>query len=137
MSPANIENAVKAASSLVASAVTIGDARPYNTALVVLDPEALLAEGFTGPATDLPHNEAVVFRVAAAIDTANAGLSRVEQIKRFRILPVFWEPGSDELTLTMKLRRKPVNTKYAQEIDELYAEPPAEHVHESAAPARV
>lgn len=45
---------------------------------------------------------------AAAIAAANANLSRVEHIKRFRILAVIWEPGADELTLTMKLRRKPV-----------------------------
>ncbi|NKQ54717.1 long-chain fatty acid--CoA ligase [Amycolatopsis sp. K13G38] len=127
MSPANIENAVKAASSLVAGVVAIGDARPYNTALVVLDPEALHGRGF--------GDESVLAQVAEAIATANKELSRVEQIKRFKILPVFWEPGADELTLTMKLRRKPIGEKYAEDIEALYAEPMAKDVHEPVSAA--
>jgi len=54
-------------------------------------------------------------------DSANSGLSRVEQIKRFTILPTFWEPGGDEITPTMKLERTPVAAKYADIIDSLYA----------------
>jgi long-subunit acyl-CoA synthetase (AMP-forming) len=45
----------------------------------------------------------------------------VEQIKKFRILPTDWEPGGDELTPTMKLKRKPIHEKYADEIEELYS----------------
>jgi long-chain acyl-CoA synthetase len=45
----------------------------------------------------------------------------VEQIKRFRLLPVEWLPGGDELTPTMKLKRRPIAEKYAGEIDALYA----------------
>lgn len=132
MSPANIENALKAASSLIGSAVAIADARPYTTALLVLDPEALAGQGFSGSPAELAADERVVRRVAEAVGVANARLSRVEQVKRFRILPVFWEPGADELTLTMKLRRKPVTTKYAADIDALYADPVAGRVHEPA-----
>jgi long-chain acyl-CoA synthetase len=65
----------------------------------------------------------------------NAKLSRVEQIKRFRVLPTLWEPGGDEITLTMKLKRRPIVTKYAAEIDELYAPDPHPEVHEPAAAA--
>jgi long-subunit acyl-CoA synthetase (AMP-forming) len=54
------------------------------------------------------------------VDSANARLSRVEQLKKFRILPVVWEPGGDELTPTMKLRRRPITEKYAAEIEDLY-----------------
>jgi long-subunit acyl-CoA synthetase (AMP-forming) len=71
--------------------------------------------------------------IAAAVALANTGLSRVEQIKRFLILPTFWEPGGDELTVTMKLRRKPIAEKYASEIELLYLEPLARGVYESAA----
>ncbi|MBE1496027.1 long-subunit acyl-CoA synthetase (AMP-forming) [Amycolatopsis lexingtonensis] len=134
MSPANIENAVKARSSLIAGVVAIGDRRPYTTALVVLDPEALTGRGIAVTPADLPRHPDVVAEVAAAIATANAGLSRVEQIKRFRILPHFWEPGGDELTPTMKLRRKPVATKYAGEIESLYAETILDDVREPAVP---
>jgi len=59
--------------------------------------------------------------VAQAIDEANTHLSRTEQIKRFTILPTDWLPDSDELTPTMKLKRKPIADKYASEIEALYA----------------
>ena len=64
---------------------------------------------------------AVAAEVAAGVERANAHLSRVEQIKRFTVLDGDWLPGGDELTPTMKLRRKPIAAKYADEIDELYA----------------
>jgi long-subunit acyl-CoA synthetase (AMP-forming) len=108
MSPANIESRLKASSTLIGSAVVIGDRRPYNVALIVLDPDAGAPE----------DPEAAV---AEAVETANASLSNVEQIKRFRILDEEWAPGGDELTPTMKLRRKPIAEKYAAEIDALYA----------------
>ena len=54
------------------------------------------------------------------MEAGNAELSRVEQIKRFEILPDRWEPGGDELTPTMKLKRKPIAEKYAAEIEALY-----------------
>jgi long-subunit acyl-CoA synthetase (AMP-forming) len=55
------------------------------------------------------------------VETANASLSRVEQIKRFAILEADWLPGGEELTPTMKLKRRPILAKYAQEIERLYA----------------
>jgi long-subunit acyl-CoA synthetase (AMP-forming) len=63
----------------------------------------------------------VIAQIARGMAQGNAKLSRVEQIKRFTVLPVFWEPGGDEITLTMKLKRKPVTQKYAADIAELYA----------------
>lgn len=137
MSPANIENVIKAASSLIGGVATIGDGRPYNTALITLDDEAATSfaarHGLPGEAAALAAAEAVIERVASAVAAGNAVLSRVEQVKRFRILPVFWEPGGDELTLTMKLRRGPIARKYRAEIEELYAEPVVAGVHEPAA----
>ena len=64
---------------------------------------------------------AVLAEVTEGVDRANSHLSRVEQIKRFKVLDRDWVPGGEELTPTMKLRRKPIHAKYADEIEELYA----------------
>ena len=70
----------------------------------------------------LAGEEAVIEEVAAGVERGNADLARVEQIKRFAVLPVDWLPGGDELTPTMKLKRRPIERKYADEIEELYAD---------------
>ena len=113
MSPANIEGELKSASPLIGQAICIGEARPYNVALLVLDPDA--AAGRTAADPD------VAGEIEQAIQRANAQLSRVEQIKRYEILDDEWLPGGDELTPTMKLKRKPIAAKYEREIAELYA----------------
>ncbi len=125
MSPANIESKVKAAGPLIGQAVTIGDARQYNSALLTLDPDAIpgLAEkvGASPDAAELSGNEKVIAAVQEEIDAANEQLARVEQIKKFKILPTEWEPGGEELTPTMKLKRKPIAEKYKDEIEGLYS----------------
>jgi long-subunit acyl-CoA synthetase (AMP-forming) len=126
MSPANIEAAIKAGSSLVGIAVTIGDARSYNTALIVLDPESARAfaerHGIeSGSLEDLAADERVRAEIAAAIERANATLSRVEQIKKHTLMPGEWIPGGDELTPTLKLKRRPIAAKYAGAIEAMYA----------------
>jgi len=125
MSPANIESTLKGASPLIGQACVIGDARPYNTALIVLDPDFAPAwaakRGIAATQlADLSSDRSVVSAIDEAIQSANARLSRVEQIKRFTILPSDWLPGGDELTPTMKLKRKPIAAKYAREIDAMY-----------------
>ncbi len=115
MSPANIEAKLKAASTLIAHAVAIGDNRPYNVALIALDPESLAARGVES------DDPAVVTEIAQAVETANARLSRVEQIKRYELLSGEWVPGGEELTPTMKLKRRPIERKYEDEIEALYA----------------
>jgi len=126
MSPSNIENAVLAASPLIGQVAAIGDRRPYIVALIVLDPDAaafFAAQNGVGDhsAGVLAGHRAVRAAVGAAVKTANGKLSRAEQIKRFAILPEFWEPGGDELTPTMKLKRRPVAAKYAGIIESMYA----------------
>jgi long-subunit acyl-CoA synthetase (AMP-forming) len=106
--------------------VAIGDRRPYNVALIVLDPDAAAAyaaqQGLpSADPADLCEDSGVQVIVEAAVARANSQLSRIEQIKRFRILPVDWQPAGDELTPTMKLKRKPIAEKYADVIDALYA----------------
>ncbi len=115
MSPANIEAKLKAASTLIAQAVAIGDNRPYNVALLALDGETLAARGAS--ATD-PE---IAAEIAQAVEAANARLSRVEQIKRYEVLDGEWLPGGEELTPTMKLKRRPIERKYEAEIEALYA----------------
>ena len=115
MSPANIEAKLKAATPLIAQAVAIGDNRPYNVALLALDSETLAARGLT------PDDPAVATEIAAAVEAANERLSRVEQIKRFKVLAGEWAPGGEELTPTMKLKRRPIERKYEAEIEALYA----------------
>jgi long-subunit acyl-CoA synthetase (AMP-forming) len=133
MSPANIENAVRAAAPLIGHAVAIGDARAYVTALIVLDPEAVTAwttqRGLDGGVAAAAGHPEVRDAVAAGVAAANLRLSRVEQVKRFRILPEFWAPGGEELTPTIKLRRRRIAERHARAIEELYAEPPGATVH--------
>jgi long-subunit acyl-CoA synthetase (AMP-forming) len=115
MSPANIEAKLKAATPLIAQAVAIGDNRPYNVALIALDPESLAARG---AAADDP---AITDEIARAVEAANGRLARVEQIKRFKVLSGEWAPGGEELTPTMKLKRRPIERKYEAEIEALYS----------------
>lgn len=134
MSPSNIENTLALCCPLIGQTVAIGESRPYNTALIVLDPDsakAFAAEfSIACDAPNLAENSDLIAIIAAGIAKGNTKLSRVEQIKRFRILPVFWEPGGDEITATLKLRRKPITAKYASEIEELYAASIAPGVYE-------
>jgi long-subunit acyl-CoA synthetase (AMP-forming) len=126
ISPAKIEAAVKAEESLIASVMAVGDGRPYLTALVVLDPDALTqfaaARGLrAGRPEDLVDTAEVRQAVADAITRANEDLARVEQIKTHSVLDQFWLPDSDELTPTLKLRRRVIAEKYHDEIEALYA----------------
>ena len=128
MSPANIEAALKSASPLIGQAVCIGDARPYNTALIVLDadfaPQWAGRQGIeAGAFEDLARDEQVIAAVQEAVEQGNQRLARVEQIKRFTIVPGDWLPGGDELTPTMKLKRRPIAAKYQADIDAMYPGP--------------
>jgi long-subunit acyl-CoA synthetase (AMP-forming) len=115
MSPASIEAKLKWASTLIAQAVAIGDRRPYNVALIVLDAESLAARGADAEDTTIAEE------IEEAVEAANSRLSRVEQIKRYKIIPGEWLPGGDELTPTMKLKRRAIERKYEPEIEALYS----------------
>jgi long-subunit acyl-CoA synthetase (AMP-forming) len=126
MSPANIEATIKTSSPLIGQACCIGDARPYNTALILLDADfapvwaqqqGIEDAGLAGLAEHPRVREAV----QAAIDEANRHLARVEQIKKFALVGEDWLPGGDELTPTMKLKRRPIAEKYASRIEAMYA----------------
>ncbi|HUZ28231.1 MAG TPA: AMP-binding protein, partial [Solirubrobacteraceae bacterium] len=126
MSPANIEAAIKTASPLIGQAITIGDARSYNTALIVLDadfaPQWAKQNGLgEKDLAELAGEPQMIEAVQQGIDEANRHLARVEQIKKFTVVPSDWLPGGDELTPTMKLKRKPIAQKYSDEIEEMYS----------------
>jgi len=124
MSPSNIENTIKVTTPLLSAVAVIGDGRPFNVALVTLDPDAAAAyaekAGVAADPAVLSKDPGLIAAVQAGIDAGNAKLSRVEQIKKFEVLPSFWMPGGDELTPTLKLRRRPISEKYAAEIERLY-----------------
>jgi long-subunit acyl-CoA synthetase (AMP-forming) len=126
MSPANVEAALKASSPLIGQATCIGDGRSYNTALIVLDsdfaPAWAAQHGIEDASLEsLAHNEQMRAAVQEGVDAANAKLARVEQIKKFTIVEGDWLPGGDELTPTMKLKRKPIDAKYADVIEAMYS----------------
>ena len=110
VAPANLENALKTA-PLVSQALVIGDRRPYVAALITLDP---------GVADGIGLDEADR-RVQAIVDGVNSELSRFEQIKRFRVLPRDFTAEEDEVTPTLKLKRRVVEQHFAAEIEELYS----------------
>ena len=125
MSPANIEATLKTASPLIGQACTIGDARAYNTALIVLDADFAPAWAAKQGIQDtdlaaLARHEQMLAAVQEGVDAANAKLAKVEQVKRFTVIEGDWLPGGDELTPTMKLKRKPIAEKYTREIEGMY-----------------
>ena len=127
MSPANIESELKGASPLIGQACTIGDGRKFNSALIVLDadfaPAWAAKQGIEDTSLEaLAADERMRAAVSEGIEKANARLARVEQIKKFTIVAGDWAPGGDELTPTMKLKRKPIAEKYAEEIEGMYRE---------------
>jgi long-chain acyl-CoA synthetase len=126
MSPSNIEHAIAEGSSLIGPVLAFGDDKPYNVALITLDPDAAAAfaaeAGIEADPGVLARDERVLKEIQASVHAGNQKLSRIEQIKKLTVLPTFWEPGGDEVTSTMKLKRDPIAKKYANEIGALYAE---------------
>lgn len=127
MSPAVIETAVLKQSSLIAQFVAIGEARRYVVGLATLDADALqtfarqLPELAGVPMDAVALTEPVRAEVAAAIARANEGLNSNEQVKKFTITGLAWEPGNEILTPTAKIKRRVVNEVYGPTIDDLYA----------------
>ncbi|MBF6125956.1 AMP-dependent synthetase/ligase [Nocardia brasiliensis] len=126
MSPANIENTVTDNCSLVSTVVVIGEQRPFNTALLLLDPDLAAAyaqrHNLTGTTVaELAKDPVILTAIEEGIAAANSKLSRVEQIKKYIVLPEVWENGSDYLTATGKLKRKPISSGYTDTIEALYS----------------
>ncbi|MCO5314957.1 MAG: long-chain fatty acid--CoA ligase [Solirubrobacterales bacterium] len=125
ITPINIETAVRR-HSLVSQCVVVGDRRPYLVALITLDQEELTRFAAEQGTLDQPeamvNSPAVREELEHHIEAVNADLARVEQIKRFHILPADFSQEGGELTPTLKLKRPVVASKYADEIEQLYAD---------------
>jgi long-chain acyl-CoA synthetase len=123
LSPANIEGLLKE-HPLIGQALVYGDDRPYVVALIVLDHELAPAwaagNGLGGDLAALAGHEQVRQEIQLAVDRVNQRVARIEQVKRFEVLPVEWTAESEELTPTLKLRRRIIHAKYAERIDALY-----------------
>jgi long-chain acyl-CoA synthetase len=127
ISPSNLEALAKS-SPIIGQAVAVGDGRKFISVLVVLDPQVApaWAKGRGIAATsmaDLVADPAVIGEVRRSLTVANSHLSRVEQFKRFTILAAEWSPESEELTPTMKLKRRVIHSKYEPQIEAMYADP--------------
>ncbi|MEV5832891.1 hypothetical protein [Nocardia sp. NPDC052112] len=106
--------------------MVIGEQRPDNTALICLDPDLALAfaqHNRLTPSTvaELAKNPEVLAAIEQGVAAANGKLSRVEQIKKYIVLPAVWEPGSDVLTATGKLERTPIATRYTDTLESSYS----------------
>ena len=125
ISPANLEAALKTI-PLIGQAATIGDNRRFVSALLVLDPELApvwaAQQGITFDSlADLAARPEVLAEVQRGVDAVNARFAQVEQIKRFTLLGEEWLPDSDVLTPTSKLKRRGVLSRYADQIEAMYA----------------
>jgi long-chain acyl-CoA synthetase len=124
ISPANVEHLLLQ-HPLIGQACAIGDRRSYVTALLVLDAEMspvwARRHGIeAASAADLAGNPEVLAEVQRAVDAANEHLARVEQVRRFTVLPAEWTPESGELTPTLKMRRRVIVDRYGAEIEAMY-----------------
>jgi long-chain acyl-CoA synthetase len=125
IAPAGIENLLQQ-HPLIGQTCVIGDRRPYITALLVLDPEGASAwarqhQIQASTLAELAEHPLVVAEVERAVEAANQHLSRVEQVKRYRIVTREWTAQTGELTPTLKRRRSVILERYAADIDALYA----------------
>jgi len=125
ISPAAIESLL-VAHPLIGQALCYGDRRPYVVALLTLDgdvaPAWARARGVEASSlAELAEDAVVLEAVREAVEAANQRLARVQQVKTWRLLPVEWTAESEELTPTLKLKRRVVHAKYADVIDALYA----------------
>ncbi len=125
IAPSNIESYLKE-SPLVGHALAFGDARPYVVAVLTLDAEvapvvARKAGIEFGDLAELAQHPQILAMVQQSVDAANARLSRPEQVKSFELLPVEWTAESEELTPTLKLKRRVVHVKYQDVLERLYS----------------
>ncbi len=125
MAPVAVESLL-VAHPLIGQALAYGDRRPYVVALLTLDGEVApawaRARGIpAGSLAALASDPQVLGEVAAGVAAANERLAQVQQVQRWHLLPVEWTAETEELTPTLKLKRRVVHAKYADVIDSLYA----------------
>jgi long-chain acyl-CoA synthetase len=123
IAPQNLENDLKA-SKYVSQAIVVGDRRPYPAALITLD-EAEIAKwaaerGIEGGVEALARDEQVIALVQGIVDDVNRERSNYEQIKKFVILPRDFTMDDDEVTPTLKLKRRAIMRNFAETVESIY-----------------
>jgi long-chain acyl-CoA synthetase len=125
VAPQNIENALKT-SKYVSQVLVVGDRRPYIVALVTLDEQELrawaAARGIEGSMEELAAHDEVRALVQGLLDEVNRERTRFEQVKKFAILPREFSAEHEELTPTLKTKRRMVERNFAAEIERLYSD---------------
>ena len=123
VAPQNLENDLKT-SKFISQALVVGDRQPYIAALITLDPEAVPAwaaeRGLPTDLAQLSQTDELRELIQGVVDDVNAERSRYEQIKRFTILPRDFTMDDDELTPTLKLKRRVVAQHFDRELEALY-----------------
>ena len=126
VAPAFLEDPIRA-NPVISQVVAVGDAKPFISALITLDPEMLpmwLTNNKLDPTmsiTEAAKNPAVIAEVQAAVDRANARVSRAESIRKFTILPIQFTEESGHLTPKMSIKRNVIVKDFANEIEAMYA----------------
>ncbi|MEA2431170.1 MAG: long-chain acyl-CoA synthetase [Thermoleophilaceae bacterium] len=125
ITPANLENGLKQ-NRYISQAVVVGDRRPYLVALITVDPDEVpgFAQEHGLEPGDVAGSDAMREEVQGAVDAVNARVGRVEQVKKFTILPEDLSQATGELTPTLKVKRNIVNEKFAGEVEKLYSASP-------------
>ncbi|HWC14753.1 MAG TPA: long-chain fatty acid--CoA ligase [Actinomycetota bacterium] len=124
IAPQELENKLKSKAPIISQVVVIGDRRPFLTALVTLDEEKAPAwakeQGIEGDIAAIAANERTLKEIEGAINELNKGLAKVEGIKKFRVLERDFLQEENEITPTMKVKRKTINEIYADAIEDMY-----------------
>jgi long-chain acyl-CoA synthetase len=125
VAPAGLEDQLRS-HPLISQAMVVGDAKPFIGALITIDPEAIESWKQRGGKAagasvgDLANDPDLLAEVDAAVKQANLSVSHAESIRKFRILPVDFTEDTGELTPTMKVKRKVVAEKFADDIRAIY-----------------
>jgi long-chain acyl-CoA synthetase len=125
IAPQELENKLKSLAPIVSQVVVIGDRRPFLTCLLTLDEEKAPAwakeHGIEGGIAEIANNERTLKELEGAINELNTKLAKVEGIKKFRVLERDFLQEENEITPTMKVKRKTIGESYADVIEELYS----------------
>jgi long-chain acyl-CoA synthetase len=124
IAPQEIENKLKHKHPLISQVVVIGDRRPFLSALITLDEEKAPAwgkeHGIDGGIPEIANNERTLKEIEGAVNELNQGLAKVEGVKKFRVLERDFLQEENEITPTMKVKRKQINEIYADVIEDMY-----------------
>jgi long-chain acyl-CoA synthetase len=126
VAPAVLEDRLNA-HALVAQSMVVGDAKPFISALITLDPESLPhwlsqhGKPADTPLADLVKDPELIADLQAAVDDANKAVSKAESVRKFEVLPVEWSIDAGQLTPKQSIRRHILTAEYAAKIEAMYA----------------